>query len=136
MSESAVKVEIENLSEVKRKTLIEVPADEVNAEIDQAYGSWANGPRSRVSGQGRCPAGPGDVLSQADRARGLRRPGARSLGEALKEKDLEAVNMSWPEPPPAPAAGQDYRFSVELEVMPEFTAADYLGLEISARPWR
>ena len=56
----------------------------------------------------------------------------RSLSEALKEKELEPVNLSWPEPPPAAVTGQDYHYSVEVEVSPEFTVEDYLGLEVSA----
>jgi trigger factor len=56
----------------------------------------------------------------------------RSLNEALKEQDLEPVNLSWPEPPPAAVAGEDYRYSVELEVTPKFDVGDYLGLELAA----
>jgi trigger factor len=56
----------------------------------------------------------------------------RTLSEALKDKELEPVNMSWPEPPPAAVSGEIYRYSVELEVPPEFTAEDYLGLELAA----
>jgi trigger factor len=56
----------------------------------------------------------------------------RSLAEAMKEKDLEAINLSWPEPPPAVVAGENYRYTVDLEVSPEFTAEDYLGLDLAA----
>lgn len=56
----------------------------------------------------------------------------RSLSEALKEKALEPVGLNWPEPPPPVVAGEDYRFSVELEVPPEFSVEDYLGLTLEA----
>jgi trigger factor len=56
----------------------------------------------------------------------------RSLGEALKDKGLEAINLSWPEPVPPVVAGADYCYSVELEVAPEFSAEDYLALTLAA----
>jgi trigger factor len=56
----------------------------------------------------------------------------QSLGEALKDKGLEAINLSWPEPAPTVVTGEDYRYSVEIEVAPEFTAEDYLGLTLAA----
>jgi trigger factor len=56
----------------------------------------------------------------------------RSLAEALKDKGLEAINLSWPEPVPPVVAGEDYCYSVEIEVAPEFTAEDYLGLTLAA----
>ena len=63
MTESAVKVEVENLSEVKRKLSIEVPASEVTEEVDRAYREL--GKQAKVKGfqprQG-APVGPGDVL--------------------------------------------------------------------------
>ncbi len=37
MTESAVKVEMENLSEVKRRLSIQVPLTEVAEEVDKAY---------------------------------------------------------------------------------------------------
>ena len=37
MTQNAVKVEVENLSEVKRKLRIEVPSNEVTEEVDRAY---------------------------------------------------------------------------------------------------
>ncbi|MCJ7818336.1 MAG: trigger factor, partial [Syntrophales bacterium] len=49
-----------------------------------------------------------------------------------KDKGLEAINLSWPEPVPPVVAGEDFRYSVELEVEPEFTAEDYLALTLAA----
>jgi trigger factor len=56
----------------------------------------------------------------------------RSLGEALKDKDMDPINLNWPEALPPVVAGQEYRYTVELEVSPEFTAQDYLGLKLAA----
>jgi trigger factor len=133
MTESAMQVEIENLSEVKRKVQIEVPSTEVARELDRAYKQL--GKRAKVKGfrPGKVPR---SVLEMYYRKEIEQEVSdvlvRRSLAEALQDKDLEPVNLSWPEAPPPVVAGQDYRFSVELEVSPEFTAADYLGLELAA----
>ncbi len=135
MTESAVKVEMENLSEVKRRLSIEVPLTEVAEEVDKAYRDL--GKRVKVKGfrPGKVPRGVLEMYyhKQIDKdvSDALVR---RSLDEALKEKDLKPVHLSWPEPPPAVVAGENYRYQVELEVTPEFKVEDYLGLTVSAPP--
>jgi trigger factor len=133
MTQTAVKVEVENLSEVKRKLMIEVPSNEVTEEVDRAYRQLGKSAKVKGFRPGKVPR---SILEMYYRKQieeevsdALVR---RSLNEALKEKDLEPVHLSWPEPPPAAVAGEDYRYSVELEVTPEFTAEDYLELELSA----
>jgi trigger factor len=133
MTQSAVKVEVENLSEVKRKLMIEVPSNEVTEEVDRAYREM--GKKAKVKGfrPGKVPRSVLEMYYhkqiEKDVSEALVR---RTLKEALKEKDLEAINLNWPEPPPAAVAGQDYRYSVEVEVTPEFEVEDYLGLELAA----
>jgi trigger factor len=133
MTESAIKVEIENLSEVKRKLKIEVPFTEVTQELDRAYRQL--GKRAKVKGfrPGKVPR---SVLEMYYRKEIEQEVSdilvRRSLGEALKDKDLDPINLSWPEAPPPLVPGQDYRFSAELEVSPEFSAQDYLGLKLEA----
>jgi trigger factor len=133
MTESALKVEIENLTEVKRKLKIEVPSTEVTQEVDRAYREL--GKRAKVKGfrPGKVPRSVLEMYYhkqiEQDVSDALVR---RSLGEALKDKGLTAINLSWPEPAPPVVAGKDYRYSVELEVPPEFTAEDYLGLKLEA----
>jgi trigger factor len=133
MTESALKVEMENLSQVKRKLTIEVPSAEVTQEVDRAYREL--GKRAKVKGfrPGKVPRSILEMYYRKeidhDVSEALVR---RSLGEALKDKDLEAINLSWPEPAPPVVAGEDYRYIVEIEVSPEFTAEDYLALELQA----
>ena len=117
MTEMALQVEMENLSEVKRKLRIVVPSEEVVQEVERAYREL--GKRAKVKGfrPGKVPR---SILGmyyakqvEQEVSDSLVR---RSLGEALKEKDLEPVNLSWPEPPPPVVAGEDYRYSVERDV--------------------
>jgi len=133
MTESAVKVEVEDLGPVKRKLRIEVPAAEVTQEVERAYRKL--GKKARVKGfrPGKVPR---DILElyyrkqvEQEVSEDLMR---RSLGEALKEKDLEPVSLNWPEILPQVAAGEDFRFSVEMEVTPEFQVENYQGLTLKA----
>jgi trigger factor len=133
MTESALKVEIENLSEVKRKLKIEVPSTEVTQEVDRAYREL--GKRAKVKGfrPGKVPRSILEMYYHKDIDHDVSETLVRrSLAEALKDKGLEAINLSWPEPVPPVVAGEDFRYVVELEVAPEFSAEDYLALALQA----
>lgn len=133
MSQNAVKVEVENLSEVKRKLMVEVPSTEVTEEVERAYRQLGKSAKVKGFRPGKVPR---SILEMYYRkqieeevSEALVR---RSLSEALKEKDLEPVHLSWPEPPPPAVAGEDYRYTLELEVTPKFDVGDYQGLELAA----
>jgi trigger factor len=133
MTESALKVEMENLSEVKRKLKVEVPSTEVTQEVDRAYREL--GKRAKVKGfrPGKVPRSVLEMYYHKEIEQEVSDSLVRrSLSEALKDKDVEPINLSWPEPLPPVVVGQDYRYSVDLEVSPEFTAQDYLGLKLEA----
>lgn len=131
MAVSALKVEIEDLSAVKRLLKVEVPTAEVNQEVERAYREL--GKRAKVKGfrPGKVPRAVLELYYrrqvEQEVSEALVR---RSLAEALKERDLEPVSLSWPESPPPAVAGEDYRFSVELEVFPEFAVANYQALTL------
>ena len=133
MTEGAVKVEMENLGEVKRQLRIEVPAAEVAQEVERAYRKL--GKQARVKGfrPGKVPR---PILElyyhkqvEQEVSEELVR---RSLKEALQEKALEPVSLNWPDPLPPVVAGEDFRFSVQMEVPPEFKVENYQGLRLEA----
>lgn len=131
MTPTAIHVEMEDLGEIKRKLAITVPKEEVNQEVDRAYRDV--GKRAKVKGfrPGKIPRSVLKMYYQKqveqDVSDALVR---RSLGEALKEKDLDPVGMNWPEPVPPVVEGQDYRFVVELEIPPHITVENYTGLDL------
>jgi trigger factor len=133
IDENAVNVEIEDLSAIKRKLKIAVPAAEVTLELDRAYRQL--GKRAKVKGfrPGKVPRSVLEMYYrkqvEQDVSDTLVR---RSLAEVLRDKDLKPIDLSWPEAPPPVVSGQEYRYSVELEVSPEFAVADYLGLKLEA----
>ncbi len=131
MTETPIKVEMEDLGEVKRKLAIVVSKEEVDQEVDRAYRDL--GKRAKVKGfrPGKIPR---SVLAiyykkqvEQEVSDALVR---RSLQEALQEKELFPVGMNWPEPLPPVMEGEDYRFVVELEVVPEITVENYTGLTL------
>jgi trigger factor len=128
-----MKVEIENLGEVKRKLMIEVPSAEVNQEVDRAYLKLGKNAKVKGFRPGKVPR---SILELYYRKQVEQEVSdslvRRSLDEALKEKALEPVSLNWPEILPQLVVGEDYRFSVELEVPPEFQVTDYLGLSLGA----
>ncbi len=133
MTESAVKVEVENLSAVKRKLQIVVPSEKVAQEVDRAYQKL--GKQARVKGfrPGKVPRSVLELYYRKQVEQEVSEELVRrSLAEALKEKALEPVSLNWPEALPAVVAGEDFRFSVEMEVPPEFQVENYQGLTLEA----
>jgi len=131
MTETALKVEVEDLSAVKRKLRIEVPSAEVVQEVNQAYQKL--GKQAKVKGfrPGKVPRSVLELYYRKQVEQEVSEELVRrSLREALKEKALEPVSLNWPEPLPAVVAGEDFRFSVEMEVPPEFEVANYQGLTL------
>jgi trigger factor len=124
-------IQMENLSDIKRKLQIVVPSTEVSAEFNKVYKDL--GKRVKVKGfrPGKVPRSVLEMYYkkqvQEEVSDALVR---RSLEDALKEKSLEAVGFNWPEPLPPVVMGEDFRYQVEIEVPPEFTAENYRGLTL------
>jgi trigger factor len=132
MTERPIKVEVENLSEVKRKLDIVVPSAEVTQEGERAYRDL--GKRVKVKGfrPGKIPRSVLELYYRRQVEQEVSDTLARrSLGEALKEKALEPVGLNWPDSLPQLVADAEFRFSVELEVAPEFAVENYLGLTLT-----
>jgi trigger factor len=124
-------VQMESLSDIKRRLQIAVAAEEVTAEVDRAYKNL--GKRAKVKGfrPGKVPRAVLEMYYkkqvQEEVSELLVR---RSLDEALREQGLTAVGFHWPEPLPPVIAGEEFRYQVEVEVPPEFTAEGYRALTL------
>ncbi len=131
MTELSTNVQVENLSDIKRKLQIVVPSSEVEAEFNRAYKDL--GKRAKVKGfrPGKIPRSVLEMYYkkqvQEEVSETLVR---RSLGEALRDTSLEAVGFNWPEPLPPVISGEDFRYLVEVEIPPEFSAENYQGLAL------
>ena len=131
MMEPNTDIQMENLSDIKRKLHIVVPSSEVTAEFNRVYKDL--GKRVKVKGfrPGKVPRSVLEMYykkqAEDEVSDALVR---RSLAEALKHNALEAVAFNWPEPVPPVVAGEEFRYQVEVEVPPEFTAENYQGLTL------
>jgi trigger factor len=129
--ETNTDIQMENLSDIKRKLQIVVPSAEVTEEFNRVYKDL--GKRVKVKGfrPGKVPRSVLEMYYkkqvQDEVSDALVR---RSLEEALKDKSLEAVGFNWPEPLPPVISGEDFRYLVEVEVPPEFTVENYKGLTL------
>lgn len=124
------KIEIETIDAVRRRVAVEVPADEVSAELGRAYDALRR--EARVPGfrPGRVPAAVVERLF-GDRVRAdvFARLTQRSLVEALEAQRLDALGI--PEIVTDQAEpGSALRYRATVEVMPEFVLRDYEGLEL------
>ncbi len=131
MMEPNTNVQMESLSDIKRKLQIVVPSAEVITELNRAYKDLAK--RAKVKGfrPGKVPR---SVLEMYYKKQVQEEVSdllvRRSLEEALRDQSLEAVGLNWPEPLPPLVSGEDFRYLVEVEIPPEFSAENYQGLTL------
>ncbi len=129
-------VQVETVDSVHRRLVIEIPADNVTQELDQAFGDLrrsANVPGFR---RGRVPRAvlermAGDRL----RAEVLERLVQDSFVEALREEDIEPVGHPEITTESAAQAGQPLRYSATVEVKPEVEVGKYDSIAVE-RPLR
>ncbi|MCK6555701.1 trigger factor [Candidatus Binatia bacterium] len=124
------KVEVETIDAVRRRLAVEVPAEEVSAELSAAYEALRRDARVRGFRPGRVPAA---VLEQmfGDRVRSevFERLTQRSLIEAIETQQLDALGVreivtEQAEP------GAALRYLATVEVMPEVVVRNYVGLDL------
>lgn len=124
------KVEVETVDAVRRRLAVEVPADEVAAELKQAYQELGRDARVPGFRPGRVPPA---VLERmfGDRVRAgvFERLTQRSLVEAIEAQQLDALGV--PEIVTEQAApGAALRYRATVEVMPDVVLQEYGGLEL------
>lgn len=133
MHEAMLKVEVETVDPVRRRLAIEVPEQEVRAEIERAYGELSRHAKVRGFRPGRTPR---PVLEQlfGDQVRAdvFGKLIQKSYEEALRERGLAVVSepkivTERAEP------GAALRYSATVEVKPEVVAERYTGFQV-ARP--
>jgi trigger factor len=127
-----MKVSVEELSSVQRKVTVEVPAKEVDKTMDTLFKRLSRQAKIKGFRPGKVPRailekyyGPQVAAESAESLIGDRYP------DALAESKLEPVarpDFDFG----IPMAGQDFVFSVTLDVKPEFTldSAIYQGLKL------
>lgn len=130
-----LKVEVETLSAVRRRLRVEVPQEEVVAELERAYSGLSR--QARVPGfrPGRAPRHVierqyGDHVRHEVFGKLIQ----QSLHEAVEKEEIAVVGQPQIETEQA-QPGQPLRYSATVEVYPELEAAGYAGLDLE-RPLR
>lgn len=131
-----MKIQVEAVSPVEKKVVVEVGAERVARELDKAYESLGRRVKLKGFRPGKAPR---QVLEKNFRDEVERDVVNRlvdlAFGEAVSDHGIEAVS-----PPRADVAEpglqplQPLRFSVRVEVKPELQPRDYRALEVSRRP--
>ena len=125
-----VKVDVETVDPIRRRLAVEVPAEQVSAELEKAYVELGRAAKVRGFRQGHVPR---HVLERmfGDRVRAdvFAKLIQHSYAEAIEERRIEAVGQ--PEIVTEDAQpGGVLRYRATVEVKPEVTVERYAGLEV------
>jgi trigger factor len=125
-----LKVDVETVDALRRRLAVEVSAEEVGAEIEQAYAELGRAAKVPGFRPGRVPR---HVLERmfGDRVRAdvFGRLIQRSYAEVIEQRQIAAVGQ--PEIVTEQAEpGAPLRYSATVEVKPEVVADRYAGLEV------
>ncbi|MBM4289593.1 MAG: trigger factor [Deltaproteobacteria bacterium] len=131
----SMEVKLEEISPVERKLWVAVPSQNVEKQMDLAYRSW--GKKAKIKGfrPGKIPRSIlhryyGKEIEEQVSQELFR----QSLNEALEEVNVQPVLVKPPSSLPPVVQGDDFSYSVELEVAPDFTPENYLNLPLESSP--
>ncbi len=125
-----MKVEIEEISSVKRKLRVQVPADVVTQEFERAYGELRRTARLKGFRPGKAPRAVleryyGDQVRYDVTARLLQDSYRKTLEDhelvPVAQPDLEETDVR---------TGQDFNYTAVVEVKPKVKIAEELGLKL------
>ncbi len=129
-------VQVETVDSVRRRLVVEIPAEDVTREIDQAFSELrqtANVPGFR---RGRVPRAVLErVAGERLRAEVLERLVQDSFIDALRGENIDAIGYPEITTESAAQSGEPLRYSATVEVKPEVQLVDYAGIEVE-RPLR
>lgn len=124
-------VRVEELSPIKKKLFIEVAADRVAEELDVAFKKIAKTSNIKGFRKGKVPK---TLLEQQFGPKAhYETIGSlinNSLYKALLENEIQAVAQPEVTQTGAIEKGQPFTYEAEVEVRPEITARDYVGLAL------
>jgi trigger factor len=125
-----MKIDVDELSPVRRKVRVELPGDKVAGEFTKAYQNLSQRVRVRGFRVGKAPRSVlqgiyGEEIKGQVRSRLVE----DTLGEVIKERGLHIVSRPEIESEEL-ADGAEFSFSAVFEVKPEIGLKDYLGVEV------
>ncbi len=128
-------VQVEDLSEVKKKVTLEIPEERVAEVVDAQYRDLKKTVQVKGFRKGKVPM---DIIRsyfksqvQADTARKIIE---ETFQPALDEKNIKPVAVIKIDPEEF-AAGKPFKYTAEIEITPSIEVKDYKGLNLT-RPVR
>ncbi len=125
-----MKVQVDHVSDVKKKIVVTIDEDQVQSQMDEAYVDLQKNAQIPGFRKGKTPKsllekkyGPSveaEVFQNLMRA---------TMSEALEENDLDAISISDVSPPER-KKGEGLTYSASLEVRPNFEPKDYKGISV------
>jgi len=125
-----MQINVESLSSIKKKLNFKIPAQQVSAEVDKAYAEIRKHAAIKGFRKGKVPMGLiekhyGDKMAD-DVLKSLVND---TYFKALTEQGLNPVSYPTIESDPL-KPGEPFTYSATVEIFPEVTVNDYLGLEV------
>ena len=128
-----MKVDVEEISVVKKKVNIEIPEDQVQKEIDSFYAELKQKAKIKGFRPGKVPR---EILERyfKDYAKGevLQRLIQDSYPKALSEATLSPVSQPVFDPQDL-ESGKPFRYSAVVEIKPDTKVDGYLGLNLEGK---
>jgi len=125
-----VNVQVESVGAVRRRLLVEIPAQDVSAELERAFARLSRTASVRGFRPGRVPRAVLErVAGERVRAEVFEKLVHDSFLDALRDENIDPVGQ--PEIATESAEpGQPLRYRATVEVRPEIVLGTYAGLEV------
>ncbi len=125
-----MKVNVEDVSSVKKLLHIEIPKETIAAELDSAYLNLKKNAKVKGFRPGKAPRSVLERLYKKDvHADVSSRLIQTSFADAIKETELKIISMPQIDPPEF-TAGADYAYNATVEVKPELADLEIKGLSL------
>ena len=125
-----MKVNVEDVSSVKKVLHIEIPKETVVAELDSAYSNLKKNAKVKGFRPGKAPRSVLERLYKKDvQADVSSRLIQTSFADAIKETDLKIISRPQVDPPEL-SAGSEYAYDATVEVKPELGDLEIKGLSL------
>ena len=130
-----LKVETEKVSDVEQRMDVEVPWDEVQKRLDEAYRELGKGVTLKGFRKGKVPKKMLQKLFAKHVDKELaQRLVQDSIEPALKEADIKPVGEpKFDFPQEGIVRDAPFKYSATMEILPEIEPKDYFGLEVTAQ---
>jgi len=129
-----MKVQIETISPYEKKIFLEIPSEIVSQEFDSSYRSLNRSVKLKGFRPGKVPR---TILSRYYQTQVEKEVASKLISDSFRQAVAEHRLQPVAEPivlDQALTEGKNFTCTLSLEVKPEVTVGDYLGLEIEVPP--